>query len=404
MTRAPPLPVSALCLLTALAAFAASGAAFAASGSGGSLAQRYQRTLQSLEESRANEDKTRAERDVLADQARDLQEQLVANAAKVQEIEASYADTRTELETLNGNLQALESDLDKDRGRVAQLLAVLQRLDADEPPALAVRPDDSLAAARSAMQLGAVLPPVYAEAAALAKRLSILEETRNAQAAKVAEGESQAEALRQARSELDRLLQLRNQEQQAADLKLTELHGITQEIAKASGDLKGLMDRVASLRESANPTPGMHVVTPARSQGGTLAKGSLRVPVIGRFEAGDPSGPGAIGGTQSVAGLWFEGTEGAEAVSPADSIVVFAGPYQKFGQVLILEIIGGYHLTLAGLGRIDVQIGDRVLAGEPVGALPQGMPARLYLELRRNGQAVDPAPWLGAELRKAKGS
>jgi septal ring factor EnvC (AmiA/AmiB activator) len=71
---------------------------------------------------------------------------------------------------------------------------------------------------------------------------------------------------------------------------------------------------------------------------------------------------------------------------------------------LILEIVGGYHLTLAGLGRIDVQIGDSVLAGEPVGSLPQGSPARLYLELRRKGQTVDPAPWMGAELRKAKGT
>jgi septal ring factor EnvC (AmiA/AmiB activator) len=80
---------------------------------------------------------------------------------------------------------------------------------------------------------------------------------------------------------------------------------------------------------------------------------------------------------------------------------VFAGPYQKFGQVLILEIVGGYHLTLAGLGRIDVHIGDRVLAGEPVGVLLGDTPARLYLELRRNGQTVDPAPWISAELRKA---
>jgi septal ring factor EnvC (AmiA/AmiB activator) len=83
---------------------------------------------------------------------------------------------------------------------------------------------------------------------------------------------------------------------------------------------------------------------------------------------------------------------------------VFAGTYQKFGQVLILEIMGGYHLTLAGLARIDVHIGDSVLAGEPVGTLPAGKTGRLYLELRRNGQTIDPGPWMGPELRKAKGS
>jgi len=71
---------------------------------------------------------------------------------------------------------------------------------------------------------------------------------------------------------------------------------------------------------------------------------------------------------------------------------------------LILEILGGYHLTLAGLGRIDVHIGDLVLAGEPVGVLPNGNAARLYMELRRNGQTVDLAPWMSAELRKANGT
>jgi murein hydrolase activator len=394
MRQARLVVLPLLCLL--------SSSAFAAAG--GSLAERYERSLKELNESRSNEDKTRAQRDALAAQAKDLETQLIANAAKVQEIESAYAETNAQLEVLNQRLRDLEKDLDQDRVRVAQLLAVLQRLDADSPPALAVRPDDSLAAARGAMQLGALLPPVYAQAAALAKRLKELEETRNAQAAKVAEGASQAEALRMARVDLDRLLQMRNQQASAAGAKLSELHEITEQIAKNSGDLKGLMQRIANLRADGGGTAGMRVVTPSSGDGSSLSKGSLRIPVVGKISAGDPSGPGLAAGLGTAQGLWFEGRPGAEAVAPSDSQVVFAGPYQKFGQVLILEIIGGYHLTLAGLGRIDVRIGDQVLAGEPVGILPQGVPARLYLELRRNGQTVDPAPWMDAELRKAKGT
>ncbi|MGY9106914.1 MAG: murein hydrolase activator EnvC family protein, partial [Alphaproteobacteria bacterium] len=106
-------------------------------------------------------------------------------------------------------------------------------------------------------------------------------------------------------------------------------------------------------------------------------------------------------GTNGPQGLWFEANGAAQAVAPADSEVVFAGAYQNFGEVLILEITDGYHLLLAGFGRIDVQIGDLVLAGEPVGVLPDGEIARLYLELRRNSQTMDPAPWMSAEFRKA---
>jgi septal ring factor EnvC (AmiA/AmiB activator) len=93
---------------------------------------------------------------------------------------------------------------------------------------------------------------------------------------------------------------------------------------------------------------------------------------------------------------------GAQAVAPGDSEVIFAGLYQKFGHVLLLEISGGYHLLLAGLDRIDAKSGDLVLAGEPVGVLPAGTNARLYLELRRNGVRIDPAPWMSAALRKAR--
>jgi septal ring factor EnvC (AmiA/AmiB activator) len=62
---------------------------------------------------------------------------------------------------------------------------------------------------------------------------------------------------------------------------------------------------------------------------------------------------------------------------------------------------GGYHLLMAGFSRIDVRIGDLVLAGEPVGILPEGTASQLYVELRRDNRTIDPAPWMSAELRKA---
>jgi septal ring factor EnvC (AmiA/AmiB activator) len=69
---------------------------------------------------------------------------------------------------------------------------------------------------------------------------------------------------------------------------------------------------------------------------------------------------------------------------------------------LILQATGGYDLVLAGLDRIDVRPGDRLLAGEPVGRMPGRNGARLYFELRRNGKGTSPLPWLGLDLRKKK--
>jgi len=371
---------------------------------GATLAQRYQRAQQALEENRNQEEKTQAERDRLAAEARDLQRRLVANAARVQELESESSNTAAQLTRLNTDTRRLEGDLVRDRAHAAELLAVLQRLKADEPPALVLRPDDSLAAMRGAMQMGAMLPPLYNEAVDLAKRLKALAQVKMEVAAKEEQARREAIALNGARAGLDRLLEEKSAEQAGADAKLSELHAVVEEIGREADDLKTLMDRIATLRAADNVTQGLTIVGPRNPAAGTLARGTLRPPVVGISTPGDPAGPGRIPGGNPPLGLWFETSGKAEAVSPADSEVVFAGSYQKLGQVLILELTGGYHLTLAGLDRIDVHIGDLVLAGEPVGILPEGKTARLYMELRRNGRTVDPAPWLSAEIRKAKGT
>jgi septal ring factor EnvC (AmiA/AmiB activator) len=102
-------------------------------------------------------------------------------------------------------------------------------------------------------------------------------------------------------------------------------------------------------------------------------------------------------------GVTFVTSPGAQVVAPADCEVLFAGPYHKSGQVLILEVTAGYDLVLAGLDRITVRPGDLVLAGEPVGSMPQmGQDGELYFEMRQNGRGANPAPLLGVALRKKR--
>ena len=70
-----------------------------------------------------------------------------------------------------------------------------------------------------------------------------------------------------------------------------------------------------------------------------------------------------------------------------------------------LDCGGGYHFVLSGLDRLDAQVGQPLQPGEPVGVMPEwdprisggvGSTARpsLYVELRKDGVAVNPAPFL----------
>ena len=138
----------------------------------------------------------------------------------------------------------------------------------------------------------------------------------------------------------------------------------------------------------------------------TTAKGRLIRPAGGqltrRFGERDPEG-------LRNRGLVVATRNAALVVAPYDGSVIYAGPFEGFGLILIIEHGLGYHTLLAGLGRIDLRAGQRVLAGEPVGTMPPardgggGEPAELYLELRHNGDPIDPLPWIAGLTGKAKG-
>jgi septal ring factor EnvC (AmiA/AmiB activator) len=204
-----------------------------------------------------------------------------------------------------------------------------------------------------------------------------------------------AEQLRQARAELDQLLAIKNMEAENADATYAVLRTRLDAIAQQAGNLEVLLAKVAELRT--RPAQQAVVVVNAQNAGGGPSRGGLLQPVVGNVNTDTATAHGP--------GVTFLAPAGAQVVAPADCEVLFAGPYHKNGQVLILEVTTGYDLVLAGLDRIVVKPGDQVLAGEPVGVMPQmGQDGELYFEIRQNGRASSPASLLGLDLRKARKS
>ena len=140
------------------------------------------------------------------------------------------------------------------------------------------------------------------------------------------------------------------------------------------------------------------------------AKGSLALPAQGkrlkRFGDADEAG-----GT--VKGISLQTRPEARITAPSDGWVVYAGPFRSYGQLLILNTGGGYHVLLAGMSRIDASLGQFVLTGEPVAVM--GAPGQtsqgsnetsrpvLYVEFRKDGKPIDPDPWWAAASEKVQG-
>ena len=143
------------------------------------------------------------------------------------------------------------------------------------------------------------------------------------------------------------------------------------------------------------------------------AKGAVPLPAAGAIlkTFGSPDG---LGGTEH--GVYLATPAGATVSAPADGAMLFSGPYRSYGQLLIIDAGGGYYVLLAGMDRINVESGEFVLAGEPIGVMGDGSvrmaaaaavgAARpvLYIELRKDGTAIDPGPWWAkADIEKARG-
>jgi len=115
-----------------------------------------------------------------------------------------------------------------------------------------------------------------------------------------------------------------------------------------------------------------------------------------------------MGGSEK--GVSIATRAGAQVTAPSDGWVVYAAPYRSYGQLLILNVGGGYHVVLAGMERITVDLGQFVLAGEPVAVMGNGTQVAsssaagsssvtgasqpvLYIEFRKDGTPVDSGPW-----------
>ncbi|GAA0587553.1 murein hydrolase activator EnvC family protein [Rhizomicrobium electricum] len=358
-----------------------------------SATDRYKNLAGEVAKNKPALDTAKKASDDLARQTAALQKQLVDSAARIESLEREKMAIDATVERLTADYARLSASFEQDRGTVIRLLALVERVNHDNPPAMAVRPGDALGASRAAMLLGAWLPPRYTEAATLARRIAALKRTRAELTQRRAEATRNAMALTQANADLDRLLAVKRQQADLAAARYGVLKTRLDTIASQAVDLQTLLKKVAQLR-AAPSSPAVITVNAPRG------KGWLRSPVVGAYNSGGVDG---VGGS-TAPGITFATVSGATVVAPADGNVIFAGQSGKAGRVLILEIGAGYDVLLAGLDRFDVRSGDAVLAGEPVGVMPKfDHEPRLYFELRpKNGKGMSPAPYLAVTLRKAR--
>jgi septal ring factor EnvC (AmiA/AmiB activator) len=281
------------------------------------------------------------------------------------------------------------------------------------------------------MMLGAVLPELRNRAEALAADLGDLVTLRKQIADERDRLANDLRALATDRLRLSLLIDERQRRQGEAEKALADERQRVGQLARQADSLNQFIVNLGQVPDAARPArpgdrPGEGRKTDARpdlaalSDPGRLspaiafasAKGMLPLPANGPKikQFGAPDG---VGGTEK--GLSIATRSGSQITAPCDGWVVYSGTFRNYGQLLILNAGGGYHVLLAGMERISVDLGQFVVTGEPVAVMGGGTQSAaalagassqpvLYVEFRKDGIPVDPGPWWAAtEGQKVRG-
>lgn len=344
---------------------------------------------------------------------------LIQSAKTERKLSQDVEDITDRVQGLRTQEQGIRESLAGRREVLAEVLGALQRMGLNPPPAILVTPEDALASVRSAIMLGAVVPSLRKETEALVADLT---ELSRIAASIEDERERLKEAFSQQLEEKKRLELLVVEKQRLREEHQNALEAETRRAEELVGKAESLKDLIAALEKQAAETEKARLAEEERRkrteelaalpvpEANRLAptvpfsslRGKLALPVTGRFARrfGEKDGLGGV-----MQGDMVATQSGAIVTAPSDGSVLYAGPFRSYGQLLILNAGDGYHVVVAGMSNISVASGQSVLAGEPIGTIGEARVAdasaqavgktlpELYVEFRKDGKPVNPAPW-----------
>jgi len=396
-----------------------------------------QNVEKALEEEQQHSDTLQRKSEELEQELENIAQKLVTSAREVQEYEKTISDTEERIAVLRVEEADKAAKLVGQREKFARVLMSLERLARFPPEAMIAQPTSPSDTVRSAILLRSVVPEIERRAERLRQQIVALAKSREQLNEKQADLLRNQRALAERNQNLGGLLarkkllkkQTDSEQKQATNrakklareaenlrelvANLREEQRVRETEASLQQDSKNEVSSVAAPGSSASATEGGQtaalIPVPPPKPTGTLTgvpisnrQGKLPFPAVGAVVAryGENNENGV-----TRRGIEVATRPAAQVVAPYEGQIVFVGEFRGYGQLLIIEHSEGYHSLLAGMARIDSVMGQWVLVGEPVGIMESALDAEpvLYVELRRDGQPINPLPWLSSRAANTQG-
>ena len=347
-----------------------------------------------------------------------LNSSLVAAAKKIQTNEKNLSQMEEELKRLQEELAVSEDNFNKENYKMAQTISALQNLARKPTEALFVQPLTPVEVIRSAMLLREIVPNISQNADMLKKQLDDITAQKKNIEQRVQKIKNEQKALEKEHANLKVLMNKKKsmQDDLAAKTKLSKQE--SQRLASEANDLRDLVEkiekeqkikkqkqeeekrRLEKQREQQRSYAKSKAGETPKSSSDTMnsigekfvkAKGKLARPAAGSIVVsyGEETAKGV-----TSKGIYIKTRNMAQVVAPFDGAVVFAGPFKGYGNMIIIEHGKGYLSLLSGFKDMDCEIGQMLLAGEPVGQMPDKGESKLYMEIRKDSHPVNPEIWL----------
>ena len=350
--------------------------------------------------------------------------EMIQTAKKIQNNEDKISSMEKQLSELQEELKTAQSDFLSQDENLIKTLSALQNLALKPTEALFVQPLTPVETIRSAILLRESVPYLEENATHIRNQLSDITNKKNQVEKQVAKITSQKHQLELEHENMKALVQKKSKLRNKIEIQTAQAKKKVEKLASQANDLRDLLNklekerqlkaqkeaeerkRLAQLRaeeekklaeqkkrEQAQSADLIKYSSDSIKDIGKAfvkAKGKLPMPargsVIARF--GDEKNKGVVN-----KGITIKTRNLAQVISPFDGSVIFAGPFRGYGNMIIIEHGAGYLTLLAGLEDIDCELGQMLLAGEPIGQMPDSDEAKLYVELRRNNQPINPLLW-----------
>ncbi|SIT80492.1 murein hydrolase activator EnvC family protein [Pontibaca methylaminivorans] len=330
------------------------------------------------------------------EKASSASDRVRALTGTVRAFESGLGALRDGLRRTTARERALTQELAARDAEIGRLLGVLLAIETAPPPALLLHPAGPLGSARSAMMLTEATPALHDRAAGLRRDLDEVQTLQLLQRKAVRTLEEGLAGIQQARAELSQAITGRT----ALPRRFTEDPVRTAILISSTETLGAFADGLSEIARNGDIAASRADIS--------AQKGTLPLPVEGNLLHAARSAD-AAGITRD--GIVIATQPRALVVSPVAATIRYRGPLLDLGNVIILEPQAGLLFVLSGLAEVYGDTGEIVPAGTPVGLMggeaPQpgsflslsgestgtGSSESLYMEVRENGEPVDPESW-----------